>query len=104
MPDSVKLRGILDHTASWVRILEDGRIELEYYDYSPAAQDAFGNDVAWMYRIEAVHKPHLCALLNAHDDQTLLDAFIRTFGDVWRIKDWMKQNGIPFDEEFDSWA
>jgi hypothetical protein len=45
MPDSeskarlsVKLTGILDRTSSWVRVLEDGRIELEHYDFSSAAQ------------------------------------------------------------------
>jgi predicted peptidase len=41
MPDSgpkerlsVKLKGILDRTSSWARVLEDGRVDLEYYDFS----------------------------------------------------------------------
>jgi hypothetical protein len=107
---SVRLKGILDHTASWVRVLRDGRIELEYYDYSPSAQDAFGNDVAWMYRIEASHKPRLVALLaektgTAVDgDEAMLDALACSFADTWTVRDWLKEKGIPYDEEFDSWA
>ena len=112
MPDplSVKLNGILDHTASWVRVLPDGRVELEYFDYSPSAHDAFGNDVAWMYRIEASHKPLLVALLaektgTAIDgDEAMLDAFARSFADTWTVKDWLKEKGVPYEEEFDSWA
>jgi hypothetical protein len=117
MPDSgskerlsIKLKGLLDHTASWARILHDGRVELEYYDFSPAAQDAFGNDVAWLYRIEASQKPQLFELLAKqtgtaiNEDETMLEALARTFSDANDIRDWLKQNSIPYQEEFDSWA
>jgi hypothetical protein len=117
MPDSgskerlsIKLRGLLDHTASWARVLHDGRIELEYYDFSPAAQDAFGNDVAWLYRIEASQKPRLFELLETqagtaiNDDATMLEAFGRDFRDAKDIRDWLKEKSIPYQEEFDSWA
>ena len=117
MPDSeskarlsVKLTGILDRTSSWVRVLEDGRIELEHYDFSSAAQDSFGNDVAWMYRIAAADKPRLLELLATRtdaaitDDQAMLDAFALLFRDTWEIRDWLKEKGVPYDEEFDSWA
>jgi len=99
---SVKLTGILDSTSSWARVLEDGRIELEYYDFSSAAQDSFGNDVAWMYRIEAVHKPRLFELLETRtgeaiaDDQAMLDAFALLFRDAWEIRDWLKEKGVPY--------
>jgi hypothetical protein len=91
-------------------VLEDGRVELEFYDYSPAAQDHFGNDVAWMYRIAASEKPRLIQLLaeetgtSVTDDQTMLDAFATKFPDTWFVKDWLKTKGVPFEEEFDSWA
>jgi hypothetical protein len=107
---SVRLKGILDHTGSWARILQDGRLELEFYDYGPSAQDAFGNDVAWMYRIETSQKPRLFALLAektgtaVNDDQTLLDALAGNFKDAWAVKDWLKEKGVPYEEEFDSWA
>src|SRR5437879_974967 len=101
---SVKLKGILDHTASWARVLADGRIELEYYDFSPDAQEWFGNDVAWTYRIEASEKPRLYALLAVTDDRAMLDAIAATFGDAKAVRDWLQENGVPYIEEFDSWA
>ena len=100
----VKLKGVLPHTSSRARILKDGHIELEYYDFSPEANDNFGNDVAWIYRIDASQKPRLYAGLGATDDPSLLDTFVRRFGDVKLIRDWLRNNEIPFDEEFDSWA
>jgi hypothetical protein len=100
----VKLKGILDGTASWVRLLEDGRVELEYFDFSPAAQDTFGNDVAWMYRIDAAHKPRLYELLGVSDDDAMLNALAWNFGDVMLIHDWLLEKQIPFEKEFDSWA
>jgi hypothetical protein len=117
MPDSeskarltVKLKGILPHTASWARILEDGRIELEFYDHSPEAENHLGGDVAWMYRIAATERPRLIALLEAHGgvsitgDQSLLDALAANFDDTWAIRDWLKEKGVPYDEQFDSMA
>ncbi len=106
----VKLKGILDKTASWVRLLDDGRIELEYYDFSSAAQDWLGNDVAWMYYIEEAQKPRLRALLAlrtgnpVEDDQAMLDALTASFGDVKQVRDWLQEKQVPFREEFDSWA
>ena len=55
------------------------RIELEYYDDGAAARDCFGNDAARLYRIEGFQKPRLFALLE-------------------------ERTGVPYDEEFDSWA
>jgi hypothetical protein len=107
---SVKLKGILDHTSSWARVLEDGRIELEHYDFSPGADDNFGNDVAWMYYVETAQKPRLFELLGAltgtliTDDQAMLDAFALRFRDTWKITEWLKENGVPFQKVFDSWA
>jgi hypothetical protein len=77
---SVELKSNLEKTSSWARVLEDGRVELEYYDFSPAAQSSFGNDVAWMYRIEESKKPRLYAPLTEQtgtavsNDEAMLDA------------------------------
>jgi len=106
---TVKLKGILPGTTSWVRILEDGRIEVEYYDRSAGAEDHFAGDVAWIYRISASERSHLYELLQKHtnaaitNDRTLLDAFVGTFKDAWGIRHWLKEKKFPFEEEFDSW-
>jgi len=117
MPDSepgvrqsIKLPSPWDHSSAWARVLEDGRIELELYDFSLDAQAHMGNDVAWIWRIETAHIPRLRALLEERsgapirDDQTFLDALARHFSHVHAIRDWLKEKGIPYVEEFDSWA
>jgi len=91
-------------------VLEDGRIDLDLYDFSDEAQSSMGNDVAWIWRVEAVHKPRLMALLEERigtpirDDQAMLDAFAQSFSHVHAIRDWLKEKWIPFEEKFDSWA
>jgi hypothetical protein len=98
---TVKLKGILPNTVSWVRILEDGRIELEYCDRSAGAEDHFGGDVAWKYQISACEEFRLRELLSEHtrsaitDDRTMLEAFADTFGDAWAVRDWLRQKGVP---------
>jgi len=106
---TVKLKGILPDTTSWVRILEDGRIEVEYYDRSAGAEDHSRGDVAWMCRISASEQSHLYELLRKHtnatitDDRTMLDALVGTFEDAWAIRDWLKEGSVPFEGEFGSW-
>jgi hypothetical protein len=113
MPDArltVKLKGTPDRSASWIRILDDGRVEMELYDFSALADSMFGNDVAWMYHIDVSQKPRLRALLEQRtgrpvpDDQAMLDAFAASFSEVMQVRDWLRTEGVPFDEEFDSWA
>jgi hypothetical protein len=107
---SIKLSSPWEKSAAWARVLQDGRIELELYDYSEEAQAHMGNDVAWLYRIETEHKPRLLALLQERagvaiaDDETLLDVLARTFAHVHAIRDWLRTNQIPYEEKFDSWA
>jgi hypothetical protein len=100
----VRLKGVLEKTASWARVLHDERIELEYYDFSSSAQEWFGNDVAWMYHIEASEKARLFTLLAVADDESMLQALVTKFGDVKQVKEWLRANHIAFREEFDSWA
>ena len=106
---AVKLKGILPGTTSWVRILEDGRIEVEYFDGNAGAEDHSAGDVAWIYRISASDQSHLYELLRKHttaavtDDRTMLDTFVSAFKDAWAIRHWLKENNFPLEREFDSW-
>ena len=110
MARQIKLRGPWEKSAGWARVLEDGQIELELYDFSPEAQDHMGNDVAWLYRIETVHKPRLRELLQERSgsairtDSAMLQAFQKDFPHVRAVREWLKEKQIPYKEEFDSWA
>jgi hypothetical protein len=91
-------------------ILQDGRIQLDLYDFSDEAQSSMGNDVAWFWNVDAVHKPRVIELLEKRsgtsipDDQALLDALARQFAHVHAVRDWLRENNIPYEEKFDSWA
>jgi hypothetical protein len=103
------LGGILPDTTSWVRILEDGQIEVEYYERNAGAEDRSRGDVAWVCRISPSERAHVYELLQKHlnaaviDDRTMLDALVATFKDAWAVRDWLKEKSVPFEAEFDSW-
>jgi hypothetical protein len=107
---TIRLKSPWDKSSAWARILEDGRIELELYDFSPDAQAHMGNDVAWLYRVDPVHKPRIRELLLKRNgsvidnDETLLEAFAQMFPHVHAIRDWFREEQIPYEEQFDSWA
>ncbi len=100
---------MIPDTTSWVRILESGQIEVEHYERNAGAEDHFGGDVAWIYRISAAERSHLYERLQKHtraaitDDRTMVDAFMDNFKDAWALRDWLKQQRIPFEQEFESW-
>lgn len=109
---TIKLKSPFTGTQSTASatVLEDGRIDLDLYDFSDEAQSSMGNDVAWIWRIEAVHKARLIALLEERtgtpipDDQAMLEAFAQSFAHVHAIREWLKEKWIPYEEKFDSWA
>src|SRR5690606_30042714 len=49
----VKLRGLLERTASTVEVRSDGALVVELYDFSPNAHAWFGNDVAFLLTVAA---------------------------------------------------
>ena len=38
------------------------------------------------------------------DDELLLQLLKEQFADYYAVKQWLEQNKIPFQKEFDSWA
>lgn len=107
---SIKLGSPWDGASAWATILEDGCIQLELYDHSKEAESRFGNDVAWNYTIQPAEKPRLIDALAKltgqpiAGDKAILGTFAEAFEDVHAIRDWLKQEEIPFKESFDSWA
>ena len=58
-----------------------------------------------MYRISASEEPRLYELLEKQtkapitNDRTILHALRSTFRDIWAVRNWLAEMGIPFEEE-----
>lgn len=101
----IKLRGGLVKTASSVYVGDRGEVCVELYDFSEAAQNCFGNDVA--YTLHIADNATLCQLLQLHPGTPLtqiVDALGAEFIDYFDLKRWLEENSVDFREEFESWA
>jgi hypothetical protein len=111
--EQVRLRGVLDKTASWARIAGDGSLVVELYDFSADAEKWFGNDVAFLLHVAAADKPRMLARLrgdvaeSARDDAAdavLLRLVRERFDDYYAVKEWLDREGIAYRKEFEPWA
>ena len=103
----MKIRSPWEKSSAWARVITDGSLELELYDFSPQAQSSMGGDVAWIWTVEAQDMPQLLSLLPSQareGDQGLLTMLILSFMDVHAIRDWIREQKIPLREDFDSSA
>ena len=103
----MKIRSPWPKSSAWARILTDGSLELELYDFSSEAESSLGGDVAWIWTVDAPDIPQLLSHLPAQasdGDQALLTMLILSFADVHAIRDWIRKNQIPLREDFDSSA
>jgi hypothetical protein len=103
----MKIRSPWPKSSAWARILTDGSLELELYDFSSEAASSLGGDVAWIWTVDAVDIPQLLSYLPAQasdGDQALLTMLILSFTDVHAIRDWIRKKQIPLREAFDSQA
>ena len=107
-PQSVKLRGGLENTASTVRVEDDGRLVIEFYDFSSEAQSAFGNDVAYLVTVAPAEVSRVALLLGVAENEAagppLLERMNERFFSYFDAKKWLDENAIPYVEAFDSWA
>ena len=108
----VSLRGVLAQTASSAEIGADGRLAVELYDFSDAAERFLGNDVAFVLKLECAEKAEMLArLLPAEQvsrepdpDTLLLQLLTERFADYYEVQQWLSDQGIPFRKEFEPWA
>jgi len=107
----VKLRGVLDRTATSATIDADGSLIVELYDFSPEAHRWLGNDVAFLLKIDAAEKAGALRRLraarhcaDAYDDAALLQLLAERFDDYYDVERWLNDEGIPFRKEFEPWA
>ncbi len=109
----VKLNTHLMHTETWARIEQDGRLVIEFYDYSDQAEAAFGNDVAYLLVVALEDKLLILSTLEsdnslscaeADPDVRLLSLLQQRFDSYFLIQEWFQANAIPFKKIFDGWA
>lgn len=102
MERKVKLAGGPDKTASWIWLdTADGRLKVEYYDFSEPAQQRFGNDIAWTITVNDMDK--LYATMN-QDEASLIAWMEQYFKSYFGIKQWLEENEIDFGIQRESWA
>jgi hypothetical protein len=100
MTEKVKLVGGADKTVTWIW-LENGRLKVEYYDFSEPAQKFFGNDIAWTITVNEMDK--LFSTVNQTKDSIIpwMQGYFKSY---FGIKHWLEENGIGFTIERESWA
>jgi hypothetical protein len=112
-PERFKLSGVLERTASWVYVVDDGTLVVELYDFSPDAEKWLGNDVAFLLHVAAADKAQMLSRLlgqdsstmrGAGDDATLLRLLCERFDDYYAVKEWLDREGIGYRKEFEPWA
>lgn len=100
MTEKVKLTGGLDKTVTWIWI-DNGQLNVEFYDFSEEAHTFFGNDIAWTITVHDMDK--LYSTVNK-DAVSLISWIEQYFKSYFGIKQWLEENGIAFSIERESWA
>jgi hypothetical protein len=100
MTEKIKLSGGLDKTVTWVWI-DNCHLKVEFYDFSETAQEMSGNDIAYVLTVEEMDK--LFALVK-RDENSLAPWVAENFMDYFGIERWLKDNGISFRVDRESWA
>jgi hypothetical protein len=109
----VDLKGGLKHTASSAQIKSDGSLVIELHDFSSEAEKWLGNEVAFLLKVSPSDKSKMLSCLlgeqnqmldESHEDDLLLQLIGERFTDYYAVKQWIDENKIPYEEEFDPWA
>ena len=99
----VKLSGGPDKTATWIWLDPEmgGRLKVEYYDFSEAAQRLFGNDIAYTITVNDMDK--LFSTVN-QNEISVIPWMEQYFKSYFGIKKWLEENTIDFSVEIEGWA
>jgi len=112
-PRRIRLRGVLDRTDSSATVRPDGSLVVEFYDFSEAADDSFGNDVAFLLILDPQATARVLSLLLQEKpgtkvlgdpDELLLKLLQDRFVDYHAVEKWCRENRVPFEKKFDAWA
>jgi hypothetical protein len=100
MIEKTKLSGGPEKTVTWIW-LENGRLKVEYYDFSESAQRLFGNDIAYIITVDDMDK--LFSTVN-QNETSIIPWMEQYFKSYFGIKQWLEENGIDFSIETEGWA
>lgn len=97
----VKLNGGLEKTATCIWLDQNGRLKVEFYDFSETAQRMFGNDIAYTITVNEMDKLFSAAKQN---ESSVIGWIEQSFQSYFGIKRWLEENEIGFSIERESWA
>ena len=103
----IKLKGGPEQTVSSIFIDEKNAVVFEFFDFSPAAQEHFGNDIAITIIVESAERAALSVALGLPEDardSSILNACSERFGSYFDVQPFLERYDIPFGKEFDSRA
>lgn len=102
-----KLTGGPEQTVSAVFVTDDGAVHFDFFDFSPMAQEHFGNDIAITIHVTPVARGALLHALSLAPDAPA-DVIVATcaarFQNYFDVQPFLDRHDIPFDKTFDSRA
>lgn len=100
MTEKVQLNGGPSQSTTWIW-LENGKLRVDYYDFSEPAQKLFGNDIAWTITVNDMDE--FLSTVN-QSESTLISWMESYFKSYFGIKQWLEEHEIDFSIERESWA
>lgn len=98
----VQLNGGPDKTVTWIWLdSAEGRLKVEYYDFSEDAQRLFGNDIAYTITVDEMDK---LFSTSQQEQASLIPWMAQYFKSYFGIKQWLEESKIGFRVEIESWA
>lgn len=103
MVEKTKLSGGPDKTVTWIWLDSEvgGKLKVEYYDFSEAAERLFGNEIAYTIMVHDMDK--LFSTVN-QNETSIISWMEQYFKSYFGIKQWLEENGIDFSIEVEGWA
>jgi hypothetical protein len=102
-----KLTGGPEQTVSSVFVTSDGTVHFDFFDFSPTAQEHFGNDIAITINVALDARPALLQALSLATDapaDDIVAACAARFQHYFDVQPFLERHEIPFEKTFDAWA
>ncbi|MFA6955208.1 MAG: hypothetical protein WC538_04965 [Thermoanaerobaculia bacterium] len=103
----VKLTGGPEQTVSSVFVGADGSVHFDFFDFSPAAQEHFGNDIAITIIVGPSAREALLVALSlpaGSNAETIVSACGLRFHHYFDVQPFLEEHSVAFDKKFDTRA